>query len=224
MPDVIVAIDGPAGSGKSSVSRLVAARLRLPHLDTGGFYRAATLLALRAGIDPADAPGIVAVIADAQITSRDGLTMVGSEVVESAIRDHDVTAAVSKVSAHPEVRRLLVEKQRRWVTDRGGSAVVEGRDIGTVVFPDAGVKVFLTADDEERARRRARERGEDPDAHLEAIRRRDAFDGSRQVSPMVAADDAVVLDTTDMTIGEVVDAVVALVPITGERAPGFGPS
>lgn len=210
MPNLIVAIDGPAGSGKSSVARLVAGRLRLPHLDTGGFYRAATLMALRADVDPRDPVGIVRALGDVDITSRDGLTCIGDEIVEAAIRGPKVTAAVSEVSAHPEVRRLLVAKQRQWVADRGGSAVVEGRDIGTVVFPDTPVKVFLTADDEERARRRARERGEDPEAHLEAIRRRDAIDGSRAVSPMAIAEDATVIDTTNLTIGEVVERVVGL--------------
>ncbi|MEX1005710.1 MAG: (d)CMP kinase [Acidimicrobiia bacterium] len=210
MPGLIVAIDGPAGSGKSSVARLVAGRLRLPHLDTGGFYRAATLVALRNGVDPRDAAGILAALEGVAISSRDGLTVVGDEVVEGAIRDREVTAAVSIVSAHPEVREILVSKQQQWVADRGGSAVVEGRDIGTVVFPDAPVKLFLTADEAERARRRAAERGEDPSAHLEAIRRRDAIDGSRRVSPMTAAEDAVVVDTTDMTVGEVVERICGL--------------
>lgn len=210
MPGLIVAIDGPAGSGKSSVSRLVAGRLRLPHLDTGGYYRAATLAALRAGVDPGDAEGILRVLGDYEISSRDGLTTLGAEIVESAIRGPEVTAAVSRVSAHPEVRAVLVEKQREWVVARGGSGVVEGRDIGSVVFPEAPVKIFLTADEEERARRRARERGEDPAEHLEAIRRRDAIDGSRLASPMTVAEDAVVLDTTSLSIGEVVQRVVDL--------------
>ncbi|MDX1448086.1 MAG: (d)CMP kinase [Acidimicrobiia bacterium] len=216
MPQLIVAIDGPAGSGKSSVARLVAGELRLPHLDTGGFYRAATLIALRAGIDPADGVAIVDALEGVEITSRDGLACVDGEIVEAAIRGPEVTAAVSQVSAHPEVRQMLVAKQRQWVADRGGSAVVEGRDIGTVVFPDTPVKVFLTADDEERARRRARERGEDPETHLEAIRRRDAIDGSREVSPMAVADDAIVIDTTNLMIGEVVETVVRL---AAERGP-----
>lgn len=210
MPGLIVAIDGPAGSGKSSVARLVAGRLRLPHLDTGGFYRAATLVALRGGVDPRDSAAIVAALEGVEISSRDGLTVVGDEVVEGAIRDREVTSSVSILSAHPEVREILVAKQRQWVIDRGGSAVVEGRDIGTVVFPDAPVKVFLTADEAERARRRAKERGEDPRAHLEAIRRRDAIDGSRRVSPMTVAEDAVVVDTTDMTVGEVVERICGL--------------
>lgn len=192
------------------MARLVAGKMHLPHLDTGGFYRAATLVALRENVDPEDSAAIVAALEGVEISSRDGLTVVGDEVVEGAIRDREVTAAVSVVSAHPAVREILVEKQRRWVADRGGSAVVEGRDIGTVVFPDAPVKIFLTADEEVRARRRAKERGEDPSAHLDAIRRRDAIDGSRRVSPMTAADDAVVVDTTDMTVGEVVERICGL--------------
>ncbi|MEX2280671.1 MAG: (d)CMP kinase [Acidimicrobiia bacterium] len=210
MPGLIVAIDGPAGSGKSSVARLVAARLRLPHLDTGGFYRAATLLALRAAVDPHDSDAVVQVLDGVEISSRDGLTVIGDEIVESAIREREVTSYVSQVSVHPRVREILVDKQRRWVADRGGSAIVEGRDIGTVVFPDAPVKIYLTADEDERARRRARERGEDPSAHLEAIRRRDTIDGSRQVAPLMAADDAVVIDTTDLEIGDVVETIVRL--------------
>ena len=214
MSDLIVAIDGPAGSGKSSVARLVAGRLRLPHLDTGGFYRAATLIALRRDLDPGDGAGIVAALADTEISSEDGLTVIDDEVVEGAIRGPDVTAAVSEVSAHPAVRKVMVAKQRQWVADRGGSAVVEGRDIGTVVFPDASLKIFLTADRAERARRRARERGEEPSAHLDAIRRRDEKDGTRPVSPLAQAPDAVVLDTTDMSISEVVQAVVSLAETT----------
>ncbi|MEX1043032.1 MAG: (d)CMP kinase [Acidimicrobiia bacterium] len=210
MSGLIVAIDGPAGSGKSSVARLVAARLRLPHLDTGGFYRAATLLALRAAVDPHDSDAVVKVLDGVEISSHDGLTVIGDEIVESAIREREVTSYVSQVSVHPRVREILVDKQRRWVADRGGSAIVEGRDIGTVVFPDAPVKIYLTADEDERARRRARERGEDPSAHLEAIRRRDTIDGSRQVAPLMAADDAVVIDTTDLEIGDVVETIVRL--------------
>lgn len=210
MSGLIVAIDGPAGSGKSSVARLVAARLKLPHLDTGGFYRAATLLALRADADPHDADAVVGVLEGVEISSLDGLTVIGDEIVESAIRDREVTSYVSQVSVHPRVREILVDKQRRWVANRGGSAVVEGRDIGTVVFPDALVKIYLTADEDERARRRARERGEDPSAHLEAIRHRDSIDGSRQVAPLTAAADAVVVDTTDMEIGDVVETIVRL--------------
>lgn len=210
MSGLIVAIDGPAGSGKSSVARLVAARLRLPHLDTGGFYRAATLLALRAEVDPHDSESVVRVLEGVEISSRDGLAVIGDEIVESAIREREVTAYVSQVSVHPRVREILTDKQRRWVADRGGSAVVEGRDIGTVVFPDAPVKIYLTADEDERARRRARERGEDPSAHLEAIRRRDTIDGSRPVAPLTAAADAIVVDTTDMEIGDVVETIVRL--------------
>jgi CMP/dCMP kinase len=208
--ELIVAVDGPAGSGKSSVSRLVARRLRLPHLDTGGHYRAATLVALRRGIALDDGAAIVAALGDVEISSENGFATIDGQVVEGAIRGPDVTAAVSEVSAHPEVRRQLVELQREWVADHGGSGVVEGRDIGTVVFLDAGLKIFLTADETERARRRARERGEDPILHLEAIRRRDASDGSRLASPMTIADDAIVIDTTHLAITQVVDTIVSL--------------
>jgi len=207
---MIVAIDGPAGSGKSSVSRAVAERLRLPHLDTGSHYRAATLVALRAGIDPADGPGIASALDDVAIHSAGGRTLLGSDDVEDEIRGPAVTAAVSEVSAHPEVRAKLVAIQRRWAAIHDGG-IVEGRDIGSVVFPDAPVKVYLTADESVRASRRARERGEDPSSHRAAIRRRDSLDGGRAVAPLTVADGAVVLDTTDMNLDEVVDEVVRLV-------------
>ena len=211
MSGLIVAIDGPAGSGKSSVSRLVAQRLGLPHLDTGGHYRAATLLALRAGVDPGDEDGIVSVLARTSITSEGSRTFIDGADVEDAIRGEDVTAAVSEVSAHPEVRRRLVAMQRDWARLHDGG-VVEGRDIGSVVFPTAPVKVFLTADESIRAERRARERGEDLAAHRAAIERRDRYDSARKVSPLTVPDGAVVIDTTDMLLEDVVDEVLALVP------------
>lgn len=210
MQDLIVAIDGPAGSGKSSVSRLVALRLGLPHLDTGGHYRAATLLALRAGVDPGDEQGILSALGGATIRSEGGRTMVGDEDVEDEIRGELVTANVSEVSAHPRVRERLVAMQREWADQHGGG-VIEGRDIGSVVFPDALVKVYLTADEVVRAERRAKERGEDPTEHRAAIERRDRFDGGRQTSPLTVAAGATVIDTTDMLLSDVVDAVVALV-------------
>ena len=155
----IVAIDGPGGSGKSTVARRVAERLGWSHLDTGAFYRAATVAVLRAGIDPEDSHSVLASLTGRVFSQEPGVMLLDGEDVSVAIRQEDVTAAVSAVSAHPEVRRLLVGMQRDWVAERPGGAVVEGRDIGTVVFPDAMVKVYLDADPVVRARRRAGETG-----------------------------------------------------------------
>jgi cytidylate kinase len=197
---LIVAIDGPAGSGKSTVARLLAERLGLEVLDTGSMYRAVTALALRGGVDPEDAERVadLAEAADLELGDRvasDGVDLTGE------LRSDAVNRAVSVVSAHRAVRAALVERQRQWVATRGGG-VVEGRDIGTVVFPDARLKVFLTASDEERQRRRAEE---DP----RSVARRDQLDSGRAASPLVAAADAHVLDTTDRPADEVVTEVLS---------------
>lgn len=212
----VVAIDGPAGSGKSTVARGVADALRLLVLDTGAMYRAATLAALDADADLADADAVTAAARQADIAvSEDGSGTVqldGRDVTDE-IRGPAVTAAVSLVSAHPGVREVMVARQRAWV-DRHDGGVVEGRDIGTVVFPDATVKVFLTASDEERARRRHRDeaaaaRRADVDAVREALARRDALDSGRAMSPLRPADDALVIDTTGRTVDDVVLEIVA---------------
>ncbi|MGH9012497.1 MAG: (d)CMP kinase [Acidimicrobiia bacterium] len=212
----VVAIDGPAGSGKSTVARGVADALRLLVLDTGAMYRAATLAALDAGADLADADAVTAAARQADIAvSEDGSGTVqldGRDVTDE-IRGPAVTAAVSLVSAHPGVREVMVARQRAWV-DRHDGGVVEGRDIGTVVFPDATVKVFLTASDEERARRRHRDeaaaaRRPDVDEVREALVRRDALDSGRAMSPLRPADDALVIDTTGRTVDDVVREIVA---------------
>ena len=211
-----MAIDGPAGSGKSTVARGVADALRLLVLDTGAMYRAATLAALDADADLADADAVTAAARQADIAvSEDGSGTVqldGRDVTDE-IRGPAVTAAVSLVSAHPGVREVMVARQRAWV-DRHDGGVVEGRDIGTVVFPDATVKVFLTASDEERARRRHRDeaaaaRRADVDAVREALARRDALDSGRAMSPLRPADDALVIDTTGRTVDDVVLEIVA---------------
>jgi CMP/dCMP kinase len=211
-----VAIDGPAGSGKSTVARGVADALRLLVLDTGAMYRAATLAALDADADLADADAVTAAARQADIAvSEDGSGTVqldGRDVTDE-IRGPAVTAAVSLVSAHPGVREVMVARQRAWV-DRHDGGVVEGRDIGTVVFPDATVKVFLTASDEERATRRHRDeaaaaRRPDVDAVREALARRDALDSGRAMSPLRLADDALVIDTTGRTVDDVVREIVA---------------
>ena len=211
---MVVAIDGPSGVGKSTVARAVASALGVPYLDTGSYYRAVTHVALRAGISPEDEPGILQAIGEAEFEVVDGaLTLDGADI-SAEIRGPEVTAAVSTVAAHPDVRHAVVAMQRAWADEQGGDAVVEGRDIGTVVFPDAPVKVFLTADAETRARRRAG----DPEAEgatlqelVADMRRRDAADSSRAASPLRPADDAVEIDTTDLSIAEVVRRVLDLV-------------
>ena len=212
-PATVVAIDGPSGSGKSTVARGVAERLGLRVLDTGAMYRAATLACLDAGIALDDPAACAAVVESAVIAVEDSTCLDGRDV-GGKIRGPEVTAAVSIVAAHPEVRQLLVGRQRAWVDEHGGG-VVEGRDIGTVVFPDAIVKVYLSASDEERARRRHRdeaaaERRVDVDAVRDALASRDALDRARATSPLRVADDAVQIDTTGREVDDVVTSVVAL--------------
>lgn len=209
---LVVAIDGPSGSGKSTVARSAAEALGLEVLDTGAMYRAVTLVVLERGV-PVDDGDACADVADGiEITLADRATAVDGRDVSAAIRGPEVTAAVSAVSAHPAVRTILVGRQRDWVsTHRGG--VVEGRDIGTVVFPNAPVKVFLTASSDERARRRQRDETaaarqvavDDVRADLD---RRDALDRSRVASPLRPAEDAIVIDTTTRPVDEVVAEIV----------------
>ena len=210
-PDVI-AIDGPAGSGKTTIARALADRLGLAYLDTGAMYRAVVFAALRAGIDLQDEVALArtARAMDLQL-DRTSCVVDGVDATQ-AIRGPEVTSAVSVVAAVADVRINLVGRQRNWVAERGGG-VVEGRDIGSVVFPDALLKVYLTASPEERARRRAGETGDiDVEVVAADIRRRDAADSGRKVSPLVEADGSVILDTSDLTVDEVVEAIVALLP------------
>jgi cytidylate kinase len=204
----VVAIDGPAGSGKTTVARGVADALGLEVLDTGAMYRAVTLLALERALDLRDGDTIARAAETMELELGDppGSVRLDGRDVSAEIRGPAVSAGVSTVSAHPAVRTLLRGQQRKWAEDRGGG-VVEGRDIGTVVFRDAPVKVFLTASDDERARRRHRDeeaaaRPADIDAVRDAVGRRDALD--HQTTPLEPAPDAVVIDTT----GRGVDAVV----------------
>ena len=207
----VIAIDGPAGSGKSTVGRMLADRLGLTYLDTGAMYRAVAFAAIRGGVDPVDAEPV------AQLSRRIDLQMGnGSVVVDGVdasveIRGPEVSRAVSVVAANPEVRAEMRARQRAWATERGGG-VIEGRDIGSVVFPDAVLKVYLTADPEVRAQRRAKEMTDlEYDNVAADLARRDAADQGRTHSPLVEADDAVVLDTTGMEIDEVLDHLVGLV-------------
>jgi cytidylate kinase len=209
----VVAIDGPSGSGKSTVARAVAAALDLPVLDTGAMYRAITLAVLEAGLAPDDAANAAATARRSTIVVEQERTTLDGRDVSAAIREPHVTAAVSVVAAHPAVREVLVRYQRDWVAGHGGG-VVEGRDIGTVVFPDAPVKVFLVASEDERARRRQREEAaaarDTPVAEVQAdLERRDALDTGRAVSPLRAAPDAMVIDTTARDIDTVVAEVLA---------------
>ncbi|NMO00254.1 (d)CMP kinase [Gordonia sp. TBRC 11910] len=213
----VIAIDGPAGTGKSSVSKLLAQRVGAEYLDTGAMYRAATLAVLRAGVPVDDADAMAAVVADAVIAldDSDGATVVllDGEDVSTAVREAEVTANVSAVSAHPDVRAKLVELQR--AVARGRYVVVEGRDIGTVVFPDAALKVFLTASPQARAQRRLRQdtaagRDTDFDTVLASVNRRDHLDSTRAASPLRPADDAVLFDTSELTLPQVLDGLITL--------------
>lgn len=213
---LVVAVDGPSGSGKSSTARGVARALSFAYLDTGAMYRAMTWALLQRGIDPSDVDGVARAAERVRLvsgTDPDAPTIEADGVdVSAPIRGAEVTAAVSPVSAVPHVRSLLVEQQRSVIDAAERGIVVEGRDIGSVVAPDAPVKVFLVADPAARAARRAAEEGtQDPSATLASLERRDAIDSTRAASPLVRADGAVEIDGTHLSLEEVVDRVVALV-------------
>jgi cytidylate kinase len=213
MEGLLIAIDGPAGSGKSSVARAVAEKLGFANLNTGAAYRAVALLALREGVNLDDGASLAEVCRRVSLDER-GALVDGVLVRESALRTPEVSAAASTVSARPEVRAVLLEVQREAAreasTQRG--AVVEGRDIGTVVLPDAELKIFLSAAPEERARRRAHQTGreEELDRIREAMRERDRQDSERETSPLKPAPDAVTLDTTSLDLDGVVSRVLEL--------------
>ena len=200
MSEKIIAIDGPAGSGKSSVARAVAEQLGWSFLDTGAMYRALTCEALARGIDVHDEHAVETLAQSVTITTLPRVTVDGRDV-EEEIRSDLVNGAVSVVAANPGVRRAMVFRQRELATAQPLGTVVEGRDITTVVFPDAPVKVFLTASLQERVRRRGEE-GED------SVARRDEADSTRLASPLRRADDAVVLDTTGRSVDDVAQEIV----------------
>ncbi len=202
---MIVAIDGPAGAGKSSVARGVARALRFTYLNSGSMYRSVVLAALTQGVEPAQIAGTL------RIEPGERVLVDGRDVTE-AIRSPAVSEAASRAAADPEVRRALVKLQRRLL--ESGDWVAEGRDIGTVVAPHAEVKVFLTASPEERARRRAGELGAEPETVLAEQAIRDERDATRAHSPLKPAPGSVVLDTTELSLAQVVARVVELVEAT----------
>jgi len=205
---MVIAIDGPAGAGKSTVARAVAQRLGFTYLDSGAMYRCVALAALERDADPDDPAAIGALAASLAIELDGERVALDGRDVGAAIREPRVTEAASRVSVHPAVREAMVAEQRRLID--AGRYVAEGRDIGTVVSPDAPLKVFLTASPEERARRRAAQTGEEPSAVLAAQRERDARDEGREHSALRPAEDAVELDTTGLSLDEVVDRVESL--------------
>jgi cytidylate kinase len=205
---MVIAIDGPAGAGKSTVARAVADELGFTYLDSGAMYRGVALAAAGAGFDTGDGEALGALARGLEIGFEDRRVLLDGRDVGTAIREPGVTAAASKVSVHPQVRAAMVSRQRDLIA--AGNYVAEGRDIGTEVSPEAPLKVFLTASDEERARRRAAETGEDFESVLDAQRRRDARDTEREHGALRAAEDAVEVDTTGLSLEEVVGRVVAL--------------
>lgn len=216
---LIVAVDGPSGTGKSTMCRALAKRLDAKYVDTGAMYRVATLAVLRAGVDPADTPRVIEATAELPLEVSDDpdstQVLLGGEDVKAEIRGAEVTRHVSAVSAIPEVRTNLVELQRKLARE-AGRAIVEGRDIGTVVLPDAPAKVFMTASAEVRAKRRfeqdvAAGRKADFEVVLADVQRRDEADSSRATSPLRPAEDAVLVDTSEMTPDEVLAALTEVV-------------
>lgn len=206
---LVIAIDGPAGAGKSTVGRALAERLGIGYLDTGAMYRAMTFAALRRGIPEGDLAEIAAMAPEVEIVVDESTVTVDGVDATTAIRGREVTEAVSQIAANPTVRDVLVAQQRDWVAARGGG-VVEGRDIGTVVFPDARLKLFVTASARVRAERRVGEIGGNVDEIEAAIIIRDRKDSTRDHSPLAEADDAVVVDTTGMSIDEVVEHIMGM--------------
>lgn len=211
----LIAIDGPGGAGKSTLAAYLARRLGLKRLDTGAMYRALAWLALHEGIEVDDELGLQALAKEMQLDLGEVVVLLDGHDVTSEIRSHEVDSVVSVVAAHPKVRAELVARQRAWAEEHDGG-IVEGRDIGSVVFPDAELKIFLTASASERARRRAAEAppADSGDEHLqtvhEAMARRDHLDSTRTTSPLVAPNGAIELDTTGKSVEEVAEMVLAL--------------
>ena len=212
----VIAIDGPAGAGKSTVARAVAVELGLDYLDTGAMYRAVTFAVLRRGVSVTDTVEVarLATVIDLEMTPA--TVVVDGVDATAAIRGREVTDAVSAVAANQAVRTVLVDRQRAWVAERGGG-VVEGRDIASVVFPDAALKLFVTASPRVRAQRRVAETGGDVREVEASIIERDRRDSTRDSSPLLVATDAVEIDTSDLAIADVVAEVVRMAAERGHR-------
>lgn len=209
----VIAIDGPAGAGKSSVARALAAALSCAYLDTGALYRAIALAVLEEGISPEDEQSVAGVASAVQVTVRGDRTFLNGRDVSDRIRDEDVTLIVSLISSYPAVRQRLLQLQKEML--KGGDVVIEGRDIGTRVAPDADLKIYLTATLEQRATRRLGQSGTvgaDDLSQIESdLERRDRADAGRQESPLVQAPDSIVIDSTSLSLDEVVEQILALV-------------
>jgi CMP/dCMP kinase len=212
---LMIAIDGPSGAGKGTVARAVADRLGYRHIDTGAMYRAVAWKALQEGIDLADEATVAAIGERAVFDLDDGRVAIDGHDVSRAIRTPEIDNAATTVARHPAVRRVLVARQRTY--GAGGGVVMEGRDIGTVVFPDADVKIYLDASPEERARRRAADpahassKGTQLSEVAIALAERDKSDSTRASSPLAVADDAIVVDTTGVPVESVIERVLALI-------------
>lgn len=216
LPMIVVAIDGPAGAGKSTIAKALAARLGVRYLDTGAMYRAVTFAAMSSGIELNDQNLVADLTRKSKMLLTDESVVINGLDATVAIRSSEVTAAVSTVAANSLVRTELRERQRQWITDHNGG-VVEGRDIGSVVFPDATLKVYLTASPIVRARRRVAQSGGNVDEIAASIASRDLQDSSRSDSPLTQTDDAIIIDTSDRSIDEVVAHLVELTNKTSRK-------
>lgn len=218
LPMIVVAIDGPAGAGKSTIAKALAARLGVRYLDTGAMYRAVTFAAMSSGIELNDQNLVADLTRKSKMLLTDESVVINGLDATVAIRSSEVTAAVSTVAANSQVRTELRERQRQWIADHNGG-VVEGRDIGSVVFPDATLKVYLTASPIVRARRRVAQSGGNVDEIATSIASRDLQDSSRSDSPLTQTDDAIIIDTSDRSIDEVVAHLVELTNKTSRKNP-----
>lgn len=216
----VIAIDGPAGAGKSTVAKKVAEATGLPYLDTGAMYRCVAFAVIRDGVDVHDAQRVGQLAESSRIVVEKDSAIIDGDDVSDVIRGQEVTSVVSIIAAHSPVRTAMREQQRAWIRTHSGG-VVEGRDIGTVVFPDALVKVFLTASPEERARRRVLQSGGDVELIAQAIAERDRLDSSREDSPLRPHEDSIIVDSSVLSIDEVVHTI-AQVFAQREKESGRG--